>query len=129
MSIELTYLVWSAALAFAYLGTQTILFRRQVGLAKANGKRDNDPPPDKWTGRGERALRNFLETYAIFVALAVAVELSGRSDFLTVWGAGLWFWARVAYLPLYMFGITPWRSHVWVLSALGLVMMFAGVVA
>ncbi len=129
MSLELTYLIWSAALGFVYLNTQALLFRVQVGIRAANNQRDSDPPSNLWTARGERALRNFLESYAIFVALAVATELSGRSDALTQWGCHLYFWARAVYLPLYVFGISPARSIVWTLSAIGLTLLFIGVVA
>lgn len=128
MSLELTYLIWSAALGFVYLNTQALLFRMQVGIKAANNQRDHDEPSNLLTARGERALRNFLESYAIFVALAVATELSGRSDALTQWGCHLYFWARVVYLPLYVSGVSPARSIVWTLSAIGLTLLFIGVV-
>ena len=63
----------------------------------------------------------------MFVALAVATELSGRSDGLTQWGAQLYFWARWAYLPLYLAGVQYLRSLVWLVAAAGLMLMFFGV--
>jgi uncharacterized MAPEG superfamily protein len=80
------------------------------------------------TGRATRALRNFQETYPIFIALAVVAVTSGRADALTYWGALLWFWARVAYLPAYLMGLIPYRSWVWSVAAIGLALMFAGIV-
>lgn len=127
MSIELTYLIWSVALGFAYLLVQSTLYRLDYGVEFANSQRDNERPPNKWTVRGQRALSNFLETYALFIALAVATELSGRSDGLTQWGAHLWFWARCAYLPAYFIDIRLMRSTIWVVSLIGLVLMFIGV--
>jgi uncharacterized MAPEG superfamily protein len=128
MSIELTLLIWSAVLAFLYLGVQSTLFRMDYGVKYANSQRDDDPPPpSKWHARGEKALRNLLETYAVFVALAVATELSGRSDNLTQWGAHLWFWARLVYLPAYFIDIRQLRSGIWSVSLLGLLLMFIGV--
>lgn len=127
MSIELTLLVWSTTLFAGYVGVQSILYRMQHGVKFANTGRDNEAPPNALTGRGEKALRNLLETYAVFVALAVAVELSGRSDGLTQWGAQLYFWARWIYLPLYVFAVPQIRSLVWVVSLIGLVLMFVGV--
>jgi uncharacterized MAPEG superfamily protein len=125
MSIELTCLVWSAVLAFAYLGVQSILFRADYGVKYANSQRDQDPPPPgKWNKRGLKALSNFLETYAIFIALAVATELSGRSDNLTQWGAQVWFWARLAYLPAYFIDVKQLRSSIWTISLIGLLLMF-----
>ncbi|ODT66341.1 MAG: hypothetical protein ABS75_28190 [Pelagibacterium sp. SCN 63-23] len=127
MSIELTLLIWSAALAFAYLMVQSTAYRLDYGLAHAGSQRDNERAPNKWTTRGNRALRNFLETYGIFIALAVATEMSGRSDALTQWGVQIWFWARWAYLPAYFIDIPLMRSGIWTISLIGLVLLFVGV--
>ena len=127
MSVELTLLIWSTALAGAYLGVQLTLYRLDYGIEHANSQRDHERPPNKWTVRGQRALSNFLETYGVFVALAVAIELSGRSDGLTQWGAHVWFWARWAYLPAYFIDVPQLRSLIWTVSALGLALMFFGV--
>ena len=127
MSVELTLLIWSTALAAAYLGVQLTLYRLDYGIEHANSQRDHERPPNKWTVRGQRALSNFLETYGVFVALAVATELAGRSDGLTQWGAHVWFWARWAYLPAYFIDIGQMRSLIWTVSALGLALMFFGV--
>jgi len=127
MSIELTLLVWSVALAMAYLGVQSTLYRIDYGLEHANSQRDQERPPNKWTRRGARALSNFLETYAVFIALSVATELSGRSDALTQWGGIVWFVARWAYLPAYFIDIPQMRSLIWTASLGGLLAMFFGV--
>jgi uncharacterized MAPEG superfamily protein len=127
MSIELTLLIWSAALAFAYIFVQSTAYRLDYGLLHAGSQRDGEREPNKWTMRGNRALRNFLETYGIFIALAVATELSGRSDGLTQWGSQIWFWARWAYLPAYFIDIPFMRSAIWLISLLGLVLLFVGV--
>jgi uncharacterized MAPEG superfamily protein len=127
MSVELYLLIASTTLFGGYIGAQSLLYRAQHGVAFAWTARDVEPPPNKWVARAEKALRNLLETYAVFVALAVATELSGRSDVLTQWGAHIWFWSRWAYLPLYVFGVPIVRSLVWVVSAVGLGMMFFGV--
>jgi uncharacterized MAPEG superfamily protein len=128
MSVELFLLVASTTLIGAYIGVQSILYRVQHGVIFAASARDVEEPPNKWSARAERALRNLLETYGVFVALAVAIELSGRSDALTQWGAHIWFWSRWLYLPLYVFGVPFIRSLVWLVSATGLMLMFFGVV-
>lgn len=126
MSVELTLLVWSTTLFGGYIGAQSTLYRLQHGIAFANSGRDNEPPPNLMNARAEKALRNLIETYGVFVALAVATELSGRSDGLTQWGAHLWFWARWAYLPLYLLAVPMLRSLAWSVAALGLALMFFG---
>jgi uncharacterized MAPEG superfamily protein len=128
MSIELSLLVWSAALALLYLFVQATFYRLDYGVDYANSQRDDAPPaPGKWNARAQKALINFLETYGVFIALAVATELSGRSDDLTRWGAMVWFGARLVYLPAYFIDIKQLRSLVWMVSLVGLVLMLIGV--
>lgn len=127
MSIELSYLIWSAALGCAYLTVQSTVYRLDYGIEFAGSQRDHERPPNKWAARGEKALRNFLETYGLFIAMAVATEISGRSDGLTQWGTQIWFWARVAYLPAYFVEVPLVRSAFWLVSMIGLVMLFIGV--
>lgn len=127
MSIELTLLIWSPVLVGLYITVQSALYRVQHGIQFAASGRDGEAPPNVWNSRAEKALRNLLETYAVFVALAVATELSGRADALTAWGAQLYFWSRIVYLPLYLFAVPYVRSLVWLVSALGLGLLFIGV--
>ena len=127
MSTELTFLIWSAALAFAYVLVQSTAYRLDYGIKYAGSQRDNERPPNKWAARGNRALRNFLETYGIFIVLAVATELSGRSDGLTQWGTQIWFWARWVYIPAYFIDVPFVRSGIWTVSMIGLLLLFVGV--
>jgi uncharacterized MAPEG superfamily protein len=127
MSVELALLFWSTTLIGAYVGVQGILYRVQHGIWFSASGRDDEPPPDKWTARASKALRNLLETYAAFVVLVLVIELAHRSDALTLWGAQLWFWSRWIYLPLYLFGVQWLRSLVWAVSAFGLGLMFLGI--
>jgi uncharacterized MAPEG superfamily protein len=128
MSTELTLLLWSTTIVGAYILVQSTLYRLQHGIIHAATARDSEPPANVWTARSERALRNLLETYAVFVVLCIATELSGRAGATTAWGAHFWFWSRWAYLPLYVLGVPYVRSLVWTVSAVGLTMMFAGLV-
>lgn len=123
---ELSYLIWSALLAGAYIGVQSLTYRMQYGVLHAGGPRDNDTTPTVMNGRAERALRNFLETYAVYVALSVAILVGGLADGLTLWGAALYFWSRWLYLPAYLSGIRFLRSAIWMVSAAGLGLMFFG---
>ena len=127
MSLELTLLIWSVALPGFYIGAQAMLYRAQHGVSFPATGRDNEPAPNVWNQRAQKALRNLLETYGVFVALAAATEIAGRSDLLTQWGALLYVFGRAAYLPLYLFAVPYLRSLVWGVAALGLVSMFVGV--
>jgi uncharacterized MAPEG superfamily protein len=126
MTIELTLLIWSTGLFALYVGVQSILYRLQHGVEFAVTGRDNEAPPNRWNSRAEKALRNLIETYPVFAVLAVAAAL-GRGDDLSLWGSAIYLGTRVIYLPLYVFGTKYIRSLVWVISAIGLILMFIGV--
>ena len=127
MSIELTLLAWSLVLFVLYIGVQSSQSMRQYGTSLHVGGRDELPPPDAMHGRARRALANLIETYGLFVALVAVSAIAGRSNTLTVFGAHLYFWARIAYLPLYLFAVPWWRSLVWWLGFMGLILLFVGV--
>ena len=59
MSLEMTYLIWSAGLGLVYLMVQAGLYRRQIGIAEANNTRDHEPEPDLLTGRGKQGAQEF----------------------------------------------------------------------
>ena len=127
MPVEIQMLAWSILLGVAQLFIAAALMTRQRGLAWNASARDGDPPPlTGVAGRADRALRNFLETFPLFAAAALAVVATGRGDPATALGAQLWFWARVAYVPLYLGGIPYVRSLVWGVSLLGMLMVLWG---
>src|SRR5215211_3792548 len=79
-------------------------------------------------GRLERAMRNFLETFPLFAAVVLAAQLTGTHDALTEWGARLYFWGRLAYVPLYAAGVPLVRSLVWNVATIGIGLVVVGVV-
>lgn len=127
MSVELYLLAASVVVGLVYLGFQALLYKSQVGNAASIGARDGMPRAERLAGRAERAFRNFLETYPIFVGLVVLVELSGHSNGVTQWSASVYLGMRVAYLPLYLGGV-PWvRTIFWNIATAALAVMLVGV--
>ena len=124
MPTELVLLGWSVVLALVMLGIHIVTATPDIGLERAVKPRDDNPQPTGiLAGRAKRAWMNFVETYALFVALTLGLVISGQTGGLGFWGAQIWFWARVAYAPIYYFGI-PWvRTLVFVGSILGLILM------
>ena len=116
----------SVLLLLLHIFIQGGLSARQRGLAWGAGARDEGHTPlGKHAGRAQRALDNYKETYPAFIALALALVVTGRQGGTGETGAVLWFAARVLYLPLYLLGV-PWiRSGAFGLSLLGLMMMLA----
>jgi uncharacterized MAPEG superfamily protein len=95
----------------------------QRGYRWTAGPRDGPAQPLRGVaGRLERALRNFLETFPLFAAAVLAAHVLEIHNALTEWGARLYFWARVAYVPLYAAGVPVVRSLVWNVATLGIVL-------
>lgn len=117
LSAELAYLALCAPLALAYIGAQAV-------LTGGHGKSGPGDLPSVRAFRAEKALRNFIETFPVFAALALAITVAGKADWWTALGAALYFWGRVAYLPAYVMGFGPVRSAFWSVSLAGLAIMF-----
>ncbi len=91
--------------------------------------RDGEPPPVSVTAaRAQRASANFLETFPFFAAALVCAIAISRDGHLAVLGAQLYFWARVAYLPIYLAGVPVIRSLVWTVSLAGLLMVVFAII-
>lgn len=123
MTTELWLLFSSLPLFGLYLGAQSLIFRWQHGLLYAASARDENEPEGELLGRAERALRNFQETWPVFIVLTLIGHLAMPGEPLMFWGAIVWFAARLAYLPLYLFGVFMIRSLVWNVTLLGLIIM------
>lgn len=124
MGIEIQYLAWTIVLGVAQLLLADLLVTRQRGMAWNTGNRDQAmAPPPGAAGRSERAFRNFLETFPLFAAAALALAASGRADATSALGAQVYFWARLAYVPLYLSGVPYLRSTAWMVSMAGFAMV------
>lgn len=124
MPIELKMLAWSVALGLVHVLLGAALVTRQRGLAWNVGARDATlPPPTGVAARVDRALRNFLETFPFFAAAALAVVVLERGDATTALGAQCYFWARLAYVPVYAAGIPYLRTLIWAVSIWGLLQL------
>ena len=124
MTVELKMLGWSVVLGLAYVFIAAGLGTYQRGLKWNASNRDGNPQP--LTGiaaRAARANRNFLETFGFFAAAVLAVAIAGRSTPHTALGAEIYFWARLAYLPIYIAGIPYLRTAVWTVSLWGMLQL------
>lgn len=125
MKPELTLLVWSVVLAFVQVLIAVQGAMMQVGLPALAGNREPEPKITGWAGRAQRAQRNLVENLVVFAALVLVAVAAGKTNDMTLLGAQIFFWARVAYAAVYIAGI-PWlRTGVWFVSVIGMILIFA----
>ena len=115
------YIILSVALYITMIVIQAVVSLLQYGVGPLVGARDTLAEPNVLVGRTKRANQNMLEALGMFVPLAL-VSLH-TSTFEATLGAVVFFWSRVAFVPLYLFGV-PWlRTLVWFAGVAGLLMM------
>ena len=120
----LTLLAWSVVLLLVQMVMQSGAAILEHGLTYALSAQDEERDVEGlYAARIGRAFYNLLETFPVFIALTLALALTGKTGGTGLLGAQIWFWARVAYVPIYIVGIPVVRTLVWAVSVVGLVMM------
>ena len=124
MKPELMWLLWAVALTFAQMLVAVSGATLQVGLPRLAGNREGLAPCTGWAGRAQRAHFNVLESLVLFAALVLIAVVTNKTNATTLLGAQLFFWARLVYAFVYLAGI-PWlRTAVWLVSVIGLILIF-----
>jgi uncharacterized MAPEG superfamily protein len=124
MKPELMLLLWAALLTLVQMLIALSGATLQVGLPALAGNREGLAPCTGWAGRAARAHHNMLESLVLFATLVLVAAIAGKTNATTLLGAQIFFWARVAYAVVYLAGI-PWlRTAVWLVSIVGLALIF-----
>ncbi len=129
MTVELQMLVLSTALGLGQIVLSSQAASLKYGYRWAASARDHAMPP--LTGaaaRLDRALRNFMETFPLFAVAVLVANVTNRHNSMTVWGAQLYFWGRLAYVPLYASGVSLVRSVAWNVATIGIICVLLGLV-
>ena len=121
--LELTvyFTIWtliSVVLGAAIRNQEWTKEGRDIGL----GNRDDLKEATPMGGRAERAAKNSIEAAVFFVPLALIANAAGL-DSEGMQGAQIAFWARIAYVPVYIAGIKYLRSVIWLGGVVGYGMM------
>ena len=127
MSPDLRYLALATALGLLHAVATGACYLLQNGPAASTGPRDDVPPLGGVYGRIDRAFANFMQTFPFFATAMLIAQTLNRHDALTEWGAAIYFWCRVAYVPLYVAGVPLLRSLVWMVSFVGIWLVLAGI--
>jgi uncharacterized MAPEG superfamily protein len=125
MTFDLWMLAGSILLGLIHAGAQSFAYKAQVGNAYTVGARDEAKPATGVAGRLERALRNFIETFPLFLGAIVVVHLSGRyrAGSIADVGSALYLMGRALYLPLYWAGVPNLRTVAWQIATVGIVLI------
>jgi uncharacterized MAPEG superfamily protein len=125
LSVELTMLLWSAVLFVLHVGIAAVGADAKNGIGWAFGNRDTQPELPAWVDRSRRAQTNMAENLLPFACFVVIVQLSGNTGYWSELGAQLFLYARIAYLPLYLFGVQVVRSLAYLVGLVGMIMVAA----
>ena len=124
MTVELRMLTLSVVLGIFQIVAASHAASLQRGYRWTAGARDAKAEPLRGVaGRLDRALRNFLETFPLFAAVVLVAHAAGTHDALSEWGARLYFWGRLAYVPLYAAGFPLIRSLAWNVPTIGILLV------
>lgn len=131
MPAEAQYLIASVVLGLSVILIQALMLDLEFGFKWGGmGKRDDTPDSERiYTKRLARASANFGETFPFFAAAILACLALDVSNTLTHWGAAIYFWARLAYVPAYVFGIGPLRSTTWFISIFSIIALLIALIA
>lgn len=123
---ELQILSWAIILGLVQLFAAAHLSTKQRGIKWNMSARDQQPQElTGAAGRLDRAFKNFLETFVFFAAAILIVEARRKNSDISLYGAAIYFFARLVYVPLYAAGIPKMRSIVWFISIIGLFMVLS----
>lgn len=127
-SVELQILFCAIALGIVQLLIAVLASVGARGMPWALGPRDDDGAPlGRIGGRLDRAYHNFLETFVFFAAAVLLAHALDRSNAHSVLGAQIYIWARVLYIPAYVFGIPFVRTLIWMASLVGILLVMSAI--
>jgi uncharacterized MAPEG superfamily protein len=133
MPVSIQLLAWSAILTWLMIFASAMARAKAwtpEGLKRSFGNRDEvlaEPTPA--VARADRAAKNMLENLPLFIAVITAAYLAGAGGTRRVeLGAHLFFWARLAYWPIYVLGVRYVRTLLWWTGVMGIGIVASAVI-
>jgi uncharacterized MAPEG superfamily protein len=128
--VELQVLGLSALLWVVQLVVAAVAGTRQLGAGYLMGPRDQAKPLTGRPARLKRALDNHFEGLVLFTIAALLVAQGDKANAATALAAWVYLAARLAYVPAYALGWSPWRTIIWTVGFLAtLVILLVGLFA
>ena len=119
MTIELTMLTYSVGLLVIVIAIQATAGILAQGIPAMAGSRDNLGEPTPFQSRSKRVAENHKEGLLLFAPLVLVASVAGVSTEMTVLGAQLFFYSRIAHAVIYLAG-WPWiRPLAWAIGLAG----------
>ena len=131
MTTELRFLAASVILGLLQLIAASHFISFQYGYRWTASNRDEAVPPLRGlANRIDQATTNFLETFAFFAALVLAICFTNHHGRLSIWGVHLYFWGRCGYLLAATLGYGLVRSALfWNTALAGIVLLLVALLA
>lgn len=123
MPLEFSYLVSAVILYFVMIAVQAALSNMENKPADMMGARDSISDRGAMLGRARRANANMVESLLMFVPLVLVAHGAGALNEMTQLGAGIFLAARIAYAPLYWFGVPYLRTLAWFAGFAGIILI------
>ena len=116
MTPEISILTFAALLQVVQMAAYSAAANRQVDTKTALGPRDTPVHLQGLAGRLQRAMNNHFEGLLLFTIACVIVTLTNQSSQFTTTCGWIYLAARIAYVPAYALGLSPWRSVIWMIG-------------
>lgn len=132
MTPELQVLAYAGLLQGVQYVLMSVTASRDLGLGKTMSARDphrlGKPLAELLgvsAGRLHRAFTNHFEGLILFTLAVVVITLGDRATGFSAACAWTYLGARILYVPAYFFGLSPWRSIIWMVGFLATMAMLA----
>jgi uncharacterized MAPEG superfamily protein len=123
LPIELQMLALSVALLIVLVLIQSTAGVQAQGLITMANARDNLGEPSVWQARTKRVVDNHREGLIMFAPLILIAAELDLSNWMTVWGAQLFAYSRIAHAVVYLAGVPLIRPLFWFAGLIGTVMV------
>jgi uncharacterized MAPEG superfamily protein len=128
MNSEFLLLALCALLCLLLVLPYATALTLKLGLPVMAGNREGLPEPTGWIGRAKRAHMNMLENLVPFAVLLLAAHGMGKLGGLTLLGAQLFFWSRIAHAATQIAGIPYARTAAYLIGYVGMVLIFINII-